>query len=222
MSDYDWQPGPVPGSAAVWHAETTVGQFEIRLYVSPDSDGCDCEECTDSAPECAHAVCVVAVEAWLAGVMLAQTGVGQTGFEGGVPGEDVDETAAMLVREMVREARSTLRQLTAPDVGYSGGGLILDAGDMAVTRASRHLPGDLDAGLMPGTELAGVRVTAWREGGALQVDVLLEDADGTAWKTGDGHLGVRVTVAGSTVHQGAHELPAARSGRGSTVGDGKG
>jgi hypothetical protein len=222
MSDYDWKPGPVPGSAAVWHAETIVGQFEIRLYVSPDPDGCGCEECTDSAPECAHAVCVVAVEAWLAGVNLAQTGVGQTGFQGGAPGEDVDETAAVLVRQMAEEARSTLRQLTALAAGHPDGGPVLDAGDMAVTGASRHLPGDLDAGLMPGTELGGVQVTARREGGALQVDVLLEDADGTAWKTGDGHLGVRVTVAGATVHQGAHELPAARTGRGGTAGDGEG
>jgi hypothetical protein len=53
----------------------------------------------------------------------------------------------------------------------------LDPDDEAVTRAHRHLPGNLDAGLMPGTELGGVRATAWREDGALQVDLLLDDAD---------------------------------------------
>lgn len=71
----------MPGYAATWHAGTTAGLFKMRLYVSPDEDGCDCEECAGCAPGCAHSVCVVAVEAWLAGVILAQAGVGQTGFE---------------------------------------------------------------------------------------------------------------------------------------------
>ncbi len=91
-----------------------------------------------------------------------------------------------------------------------------------MTSAHRHLPGDLDAGMMPGIELAGVQVCAWREGGALQVDVLLEDADGTFWKLDAGYLGVHVTVAGETVHQDSHELPNACTGCGDSTADGEG
>jgi hypothetical protein len=97
-----------------------------------------------------------------------------------------------------------------------------DTDDAAVTGAHRYLPGDLDAGLMPGIEVGGIQVTAWREGGALQVDVLLEDADGTAWKLDAGALAVYITVAGETVHHGSHELPNACTRCGDSTADGEG
>lgn len=97
-----------------------------------------------------------------------------------------------------------------------------DTDDAAVTGAHRYLPGDLDAGLMPGIEVGGIQVTAWREGGALQVDVLLEDADGTAWKLDAGALAVYITVAGETVHHSSHELPNACTRCGDSTADGEG
>ena len=97
-----------------------------------------------------------------------------------------------------------------------------DTVDVAVTGAHRYLPGDLDAGLIPGIELGGIQVTAWREGGALQVDVLLEDADGTAWKLDAGYLAVAITVAGETVHHRRHELPNACTRCGNSTADGEG
>jgi hypothetical protein len=98
----------------------------------------------------------------------------------------------------------------------------LDADDEAVTRAHRHLRGDLDAGLMPGIELGGVQVTAWREAGALQVDVNLEDAIVTAWKLDGSNLDVHLTVAGVTEYRGGRGLPGACIRCGGPADDGEG
>jgi hypothetical protein len=82
-----------------------------------------------------------------------------------------------------------------------------DPDDRAVTAGAKFLPGNLDAGLVPGIELGGVQVTAWRQDGALQVDVNLEDAEpGETWKLDGNQLTVTATVAGLTADRGQHEL----------------
>ena len=97
-----------------------------------------------------------------------------------------------------------------------------DDEDAAVTRAHRYLRGNLALGLVPGIELGGIQVTAWREAGSLHVDVLLEDADGTKWNLDAGYLDVCITVAGLTVHQDTHELPDACTECGASTADGEG
>jgi hypothetical protein len=212
VGDFDWKPCKLGWTTATWHAETTSGMFKVDLYAGPDSDGCECEDCEDHGPDCAHEVAVVSCEVWLAGVILAQTGVGQTGFEGGVPGRDVNEQAAVLVREMTAEARATLRKLTTLAAGHRAPGTAcLDDAD--VTRACRHLPAIPALGLMPGVEIGGVQVTTWRENGALRVGVQPGGADPAAWELDEGRLVVHVTVPGEMDRRVACELPAARTER---------
>lgn len=113
MSEFDWRRYGIAGSTATWHAVMNDGPFKVRVSAGPDPEGCDCEDCQDQecAPDCAHQVAVVSCEVWAAGVMLASDGVGQTGFDGGVPGDDVDEEAGKMVAATIAEARVTLRKL---------------------------------------------------------------------------------------------------------------
>ena len=97
-----------------------------------------------------------------------------------------------------------------------------DPADRAVTAGAEFLPGNLDVGLVPGVELGGIQVTAWRQAGALQVDVLLEDARPDDWTLDGNQLTVNITVAGLTVDSDQHELNNAcyRCGNDNTGGDG--
>lgn len=209
MSDFDWKPCKQGWTTATWHAETTSGMFKVDLYAGPDSDGCDCEDCENCGPDCAHEVAVVTCEVRLAGVILAQTGVGQTGFDGGVPGPYVDEQAHALLAQMTAEAHATLRKLTTLAAGHRApGAACLDDRDAAVTRACRHLPAIPALGLMPGVEIGGAQVTTWRENGVLRVGVLPGGADPAAWEFDEGRLVVHVTVPGEMDRRVACELPA--------------
>jgi hypothetical protein len=132
----------------------------------------------------------------------------------------------LVFNEIVRAAREVAAELGihyTPGEGHGYSGLPeLDDDDRAVTAARRHLPGDPDAGLMPGTEVGGIQVTAWRERGALQVDVLLEDADPEAWVTETGEVGVTITVAGLVVYQGRQVIADACERCGASTADGQG
>jgi hypothetical protein len=138
-----------------------------------------------------------------------------------------DFTGGNLVfNELVRAAREVAAALGihyTPGEGHGYAGLPeLDDDDRAVTAARRHLPGDPDAGLMPGTDVGGIQVTAWRERGELQVDVLLEDADPEAWVTEAGEVGVTITVAGLVVYQGRQVIADACERCGASTADSEG
>lgn len=108
-----WRPGLAGGYASHWHASADTGGLAVRVYVTDDTDGCQCPEC-QLAPAPLHPTASVGAVVSLAGVEIAMTGVGGTGvteWAGEYPGQWVAETAEWQIRDAVREARDTIGRL---------------------------------------------------------------------------------------------------------------